>query len=100
MQELAPPPQGHRRQPRERFRAVGRRGLSDHELLELLLTYALPRRDTKPLAKSLLRSFEGFCKSLKWIIENEGMEAGLRFLDTAGLPLVSRTETPQHEPAP
>jgi DNA repair protein RadC len=58
--EIAPTPLGHRRRLRERFRAVGRRGLSDHELLELLLTYALPRRDTKPLAKTLLRSFGGF----------------------------------------
>jgi DNA repair protein RadC len=30
-------------------------GLDDHELIELLLTYALPRRDTKPLAKRLLK---------------------------------------------
>lgn len=48
---------GHRHRLRERFRAVGRRGLAEHELLELLLTYAVPRKDTKPIAKALLRSF-------------------------------------------
>lgn len=54
------PEKGHRRRLRERFRAVGRRGLADHEMLELLLTYAVPRRDTKPLAKALMRSFGSF----------------------------------------
>lgn len=31
--------------------------MQDYELLELLLTYAVPRRDTKPLAKRLLERF-------------------------------------------
>jgi DNA repair protein RadC len=34
-------------------------GLLDHELVEYLLALALPRRDTKPLAKDLLREFGG-----------------------------------------
>jgi len=49
--------EGHRRRLRERFLQVGREGLGDYELLELLLTYALPRRDVKPLAKDLLHHF-------------------------------------------
>jgi DNA repair protein RadC len=32
----------------------GAEGFSDHELLELLLTYSIPRRDIKPVAKRLL----------------------------------------------
>lgn len=32
-------------------------GLADYEVLELLLGYAFPRRDTKPLAKALLERF-------------------------------------------
>lgn len=32
----------------------GSRAFADHELLELLLTYAIPRRDVKPIAKRLL----------------------------------------------
>lgn len=32
-------------------------GLADYEILELLLGYAIPRRDTKPLAKELLQRF-------------------------------------------
>ncbi len=45
---------GHRGRLRQRFAAGGRNALADYELLELLLTYAIPRIDTKPLAKRLL----------------------------------------------
>jgi DNA repair protein RadC len=49
--------EGHRGRLRARYRAVGDAGLADHELLEVLLTYAIPRRDTKELAKRLLARF-------------------------------------------
>ncbi|MHC1726801.1 MAG: DNA repair protein RadC [Syntrophobacteraceae bacterium] len=42
---------------RERFQESGLKGFHDHEILELLLTYAIPRRDVKPLAKILLKEF-------------------------------------------
>jgi DNA repair protein RadC len=48
---------GHRERLRERFLQSGDGALADHELLELILFYAIPRRDTKPLAKQLLQSF-------------------------------------------
>lgn len=51
---------GHRQRLRERFLKGGGETLPDYELLELLLFNALPRRDTKPLAKALLRRFPGF----------------------------------------
>ncbi len=51
------PSEGHRGRLRARFRAVGEAGLAEHELLELLLTYAIPRHDTKGLAKALLARF-------------------------------------------
>ena len=47
---------GHRRRLRERFSRYGSQ-MEDYEILELLLTYALPRRDTKALAKELLNRF-------------------------------------------
>lgn len=47
---------GHRQRLRERLNASPR-SLADYELLELLLTYVLPRRDTKPLAKDILARF-------------------------------------------
>ena len=51
---------GHRERLRERFFAAGADALSDYELLELALFAAIPRRDTKPLAKELLRKFVSF----------------------------------------
>lgn len=48
---------GHRNRLKQRFMRAGRGGLSEHELLELLLFYAIPRRDVKPIAKLLLNRF-------------------------------------------
>ncbi len=42
---------------RERFRKTGFEGFQDYEALELLLTYAVPRRDVKPLAKHLIKRY-------------------------------------------
>jgi DNA repair protein RadC len=53
---------GHRKRLRERFHGAGPDALSDYELLELALFPALPRRDTKPLAKSLLKTFGSFAE--------------------------------------
>jgi DNA repair protein RadC len=49
--------EGHREWLRARYRQVGDAALQDYELLELLLTYSIPRRDTKALAKKLLERF-------------------------------------------
>ena len=49
--------EGHRERLREKFREYGPCALADHELLELLLFYALPRRDTNALAHGLIDSF-------------------------------------------
>lgn len=53
---------GHRERLRERFYAAGPDALSDYELLEMALFPALPRRDTKPLAKLLLKKFGSFAE--------------------------------------
>src|SRR5277367_5406268 len=60
--EATPPYFGHRERLRDRFRGAGADALSDYELLELLLFRALPRRDVKPLAKSLLEKFGSFAE--------------------------------------
>jgi DNA repair protein RadC len=49
---------GHRARLRERLLRDGE-GLLDHELIEYLLMLAMPRIDTKPLAKALLHEFGG-----------------------------------------
>ena len=51
-------PAGHRRRLRERFLTAGRKALADYELIELLLTYSIPRVDTKPATKGLLKRFK------------------------------------------
>ena len=48
---------GHRDRLRERFLRGGSDAVQDYELLELLLFSAIPRRDVKPIAKTLLKQF-------------------------------------------
>ena len=51
---------GHRARLRQRLFEGGPDALLDHELVEYLLALAIPRRDTKPLAKKLIAEFGGF----------------------------------------
>lgn len=50
---------GHRARLRKRLIEGGGDALLDHELIEYVLALAIPRIDTKPLAKELLREFGG-----------------------------------------
>ena len=56
-QHVQPPHIGHRKRIKQRFYTVGPDAFLDHELLELLLTYAIARKDTKPIAWALLKRF-------------------------------------------
>ena len=58
------PHAGHRARLRARLIDTGGDGLLDHELIEYLLALAIPRRDTKPLAKRLLAEFGGIASLL------------------------------------
>ena len=49
---------GHRKRLRDKFMKSSLAGFHDYEAIELLLTYAVPRRDVKPPAKELLRRFK------------------------------------------
>jgi DNA repair protein RadC len=53
---------GHRERLRARFLQAGAEALPDYELLEMTLFAALPRRDTKPLARALLARFGTFAE--------------------------------------
>jgi DNA repair protein RadC len=66
---------GHRERLRERFYSAGPDALSDYELLELALFAAIPRRDTKPIAKALLKKFGSFAEVI------HAPEARLREID-------------------
>jgi len=48
---------GHRARLRKRFVDHGLDGFHEYEVLELLLTYVIPRKDVKPIAKRLLQQF-------------------------------------------
>lgn len=48
---------GHRQRLKDRYLQNRFSSFSDHEVLELIYFYAIPRRDTKPMAKNLLNKF-------------------------------------------
>ncbi len=56
--------EGHRQRLRVRLLTAGPEALADHELLELVLFLALPRRDTKPIARALLARFGSYAGAI------------------------------------
>jgi DNA repair protein RadC len=76
--------EGHRRRLRERLLAAGPEALAQHEMLEILL-FALPRRDTKSIARELITRFGSFARVIAAPVQEllavEGMgEAGAAML--------------------
>lgn len=61
-QAATSPHAGHRARLREKLLKRGGDALADYELLELILTIAIPRRDVKPLAKTLMAEFGSFAE--------------------------------------
>lgn len=49
--------EGHRERLREKYLQGGYFAFHEYEVLELLLTYVIPRKDTKPIAKDLIEKF-------------------------------------------
>ena len=64
--------EGHRQRLRERFLAGGIDGFHDYEVIELLLTLAMPRKDCKDAAKEALKRF----KTLQGVLEATPQELG------------------------
>lgn len=56
---------GHRKRQKERFLKEGLQNFTDAQVLELLLFYALPQKDTKHLAYTLLQQFGGLAAVLQ-----------------------------------
>jgi DNA repair protein RadC len=93
---LAPPDtdvSGHRERLRARLLEGGGDAFLDYELLEYILGLAIPRRDTKPLAKRLLAEFGSFpavlAASPAELARVEGLSAGgaaaCKFVEAASL---------------
>ena len=93
--EAAPHYLGHRQRLRERLLSIGGEQMQDYELLELVLTLAIPRRDVKPLAKALIDhfgSFAGVIAADRSALENvkgmgEGAVAALKVIEAAAIRL-------------
>lgn len=76
--DSAPLHAGHRDRLRDRFLSQGPDSLADYELLELLLFSAIPRRDTKPLAKTLIATFGSLGAVLNAPAEQLAVRGGLK----------------------
>ena len=55
---------GHRQRLKNRFREEGLDHFEEHEVLELLLYYTIPRKDTNPIAHELLKKFGSLAQVL------------------------------------
>lgn len=74
---------GHRQRLRDRFLKGGADAMPDYELLELILFRAIPRRDTKDLAKRLIARFGSFAEVVS------ASEARLKEVQGAGASVVT-----------
>ena len=89
---------GHRDRLRRRFIDGGAGAIADYELVELILFAAIPRRDVKPLAKSLIARFGGFgglAAASPQALENAGLgEPAIALVKSirAAAEILSRTE--------
>jgi DNA repair protein RadC len=79
---------GHRARLRSRLLAQGGDALLDHELVEYLLALAIPRRDTKPLAKQLIAHYGSFAALLTADAQNIAGQPGMGETSTAALKIV------------
>jgi DNA repair protein RadC len=86
--EAPPHFHGHRERLRERFLNGGSDALADYELLELVLFRAIPRRDVKPLAKELIKTFGSFAEVVAAPVERL-KQAGLREAVIAELKIIA-----------
>ena len=76
-EELKKQRSGHRERVRRRFLDEGLDGFKDYEALEMLLFYAVPRQDTKVIAKRLIDQFGSLQAVFHTPPERLMQEAGL-----------------------
>ena len=88
---------GHRARKKQQFREHGIDAFSDHEALELLLYYAIPRSDTNPVAHRLIERFGSLDGVLSAPVEElekvEGLGEHAATLLALILPLVRRARS-------
>ena len=84
---------GHRQRLRERFLKSGLEGFADYEVVELLLTLAIPRSDVKRPAKALIERFGNLRGILDAPIEELSSVAGIGFVTPVALQIIRAAAT-------
>ena len=80
---------GHRDRLRQRFLKRGPGALADYEMLELLLFQAIPRRDTKSIAKALIARFGSYAAVLRAEVDALVQVDGVREVTAVALRAVA-----------
>lgn len=93
MSSSAPHQAGHRQRLRERFVRAGINGLADYEVVELLLTLAIPRSDVKQPAKALIAKFGNLRGILDAPLEELEQVRGLGSVAPVALRIIRATAT-------
>lgn len=82
---------GHRNRLKERFLKEGLDGFSEIQVLELVLFYCIPRKDTNPIAHALLEHFGGLSQVLEAPVEELKRIPGMGESSAAFLRLITET---------
>ena len=95
----------HRQRLKERFIEAEKSAPSEETLLELLLTYSIPRKDVQPIAKALITKFNGISgvlnasfeelSNMKGIGQNSGIL--IKLIDAIQSQIASRPEPEKPE---
>ena len=91
--------EGHRKRLIERFLKAGIKGFTDREALELLLTYAIPRKDLRNLSEELLAKFGSLKNILKQSPSNLMLVNGIGQSAAALISLFSQLNAISESPA-
>jgi len=83
-----PSPSGHRQRLRERFLKNGLEGFHDYEVIELLLTLSVLRKDCKPMAKAAIQRFKTFQGVMDASMEELAAIEGLGVKSAFPIPLI------------
>ncbi len=93
MNEGDPHYHGHRQRLRERFLRSGLGGFADYEVVELLLTLAIPRADVKQPAKALIARFGSLREILDAPIEDLSAVSGIGSVTPVALQIIKAAAT-------